>query len=556
MTKRVYVWIRTILFLAILPAGLLRVSPAIAGFLPPFHPVWWTHTVATGAVLCGAYVALRAYLILSFIGKRWPFDSPQFLVDKYIYRFVRHPMYWGYTVFWLGIGLLRGDFGFMAGMAAVGAGLMFFALAVEEPELKRRFGRSYTDYRRFVPVLLPTWRALAIDVVDFNWFLLLTMTLARKLFPFLWNVRSEGVEHIPLEGGCVVVCNHVNYVDPFLVGLSFTRPVRFMTTDESFRKPLTRLLFTLWRAFPKRRWARDIVALRNMRKWLDEGQAVGLFPEGARNWDGGAAVVSDEVFRFLKNCNAPILCATQIGGHEAFPRWAKLPSFTQLTVRFFEPLDPRQFDSVAGLRRAIESRIFAFMNEPPTERKILRSHSGITAVAWGCTKCGSIQTLKETKAGLVCQKCGAAWKVTPRLELVDCESGEILLEREYHARLREQLRNGRMEGGNAAVSPAEAFRIEPSGRLTPLGRGLLTLKEDTLTFAGQGVDIQIVLNEVRFAYLTLANHLAISDKSASVQFSIKGGDSPVRWDDYVAEARGQHRAHWSETEDVSERVGQ
>lgn len=555
MTKRVYVWARALLFLVLLPAGLFRVSPVIARLLPSFRPVWWTHMVATSAVLCGAYVALRAHLILAFFGKRWPFGSPQYLVDQYIYRFVRHPMYWGYSVFWLGIGLLRGDFGFMAGMAATAAGLMLFALLVEEPELKRRFGRRYTEYRRFVPVLMPTWRALAIDVADFNWFLLLTMTLARKLFPFLWNVRSEGTEHIPPEGGCVVLCNHVNYVDPFLVGLSFTRPVRFMTTDESFRRPLTRLIFTLWRAFPKRRWARDIVALRNMRKWLDEGQAVGLFPEGARNWDGGAAVVSDEVFRFLKNCKAPILCATQIGGHEAFPRWAKLPSFTQLTVRFFEPLDPGQFDSVAALRKAIESRIFAFMNEPPTERRILRSHSGITAVAWGCTKCGSVRTLRETKTGLVCQKCGAAWKVTPRLELVDCESGEVLLEREYHARLREQLRMGRIEGGLTAVTPSEAYRIEHTGRLTPLGPGLLKLDDTILTFAGQGFDAQIDLREVRFEYLNLANHLVVSDRSDSLQFCIKGGDSPVRWEDYVAEARGQHKAHWSETEDLSESAG-
>lgn len=543
MTKRFFVWAKGLIFLALGPWLLLRLSARLDFLLPRFSPSWLASAAGLALEVLGAYVAVRAYLILSFVGKDWPFLPTRLLVDRYIYRFVRHPLYWGYIVFWLGFGLRRGQTGFIAGTALFGAVLFLHVLLVEDPALRKRFGARFETYRRQVPLISPTWKELAFEWVEFNWFLLITMTAARKLFPFIWNVRAEGVEHVPLDGGCMVVGNHSNLVDPFLVGMYSTRPIRFMATDETFRKPIPRILFRLWGAFPKRRWDRDISALRNVRRWLAEGRFVGIFPEGQRNWDGAGVGVGDEVYRFLHHCHAPILCTSLAGAHAGYPRWSKWPAFTTITIRYFPLLDPDQFATAGDLRRAIEERIFSGMQETPPRRTLLRTPRGITTVAWGCIQCGGVRTLRETGNSVVCESCGAAWDVDDRLNFVARHSGEVLRESEYHAQLRLRLAQGKMQGGLVTSCTVAAFR-RSGPDLAKLGIGRLLVDRDGVSFEGDGIAIRKPLSEIRSAYLSLANQLVVSDTLETLQFEIID-DSPLRLEEYLGTAAGNLAPQWN-----------
>ena len=296
----------------------------------------------------------------------------------------------------------------------------------------------------------------------------------------------------------------------------------------------------MWGAFPKRRWSRDISALRKLRKWVSEGQPVCIFPEGQRNWDGGPVAVGDEVYRFLYSCQAPIMCVSLLGAHEAFPRWAKLPSFTQLTVKFFPMIQPGEYNNAASLRKAIEARIFDFVNQPPSERRILNSHSGITVVTWGCLKCGGVRTMEETETGVKCKKCGASWRVNSKLELIDDQNGRVLLEREYHSLLKKRLAAGTLQGGYATSASAFAYRIESTDNLIKLSQGTLTIDENVIAFSGGEIEISMRVKDIKFAYLNLANHLVVNDGNGAYQFALTD-DSPVRWEDYVTAIRGLGR---------------
>mgnify|MGYP000045610998 CR=1 FL=1 len=44
----------------------------------------------------------------------------------------------------------------------------------------------------------------------------------------VYRVRSAGLERIPKEGGALLVCNHVSYVDPSILMASCERPIRFL----------------------------------------------------------------------------------------------------------------------------------------------------------------------------------------------------------------------------------------------------------------------------------------------------------------------------------------
>jgi len=112
-----------------------------------------------GAVLCGWCVAsfLRAR------GTPVPFNPPKELVVTGPYLWMRNPMVTGVFGVLFGLGFL------LHSPSIVLIWTPLYVLAhvielkrVEEPELERRFGASYTEYRRSVPMFIPRpWRRRA-----------------------------------------------------------------------------------------------------------------------------------------------------------------------------------------------------------------------------------------------------------------------------------------------------------------------------------------------------------------------------------------------------------
>lgn len=81
--------------------------------------------------------------------------AEQQLVARGLFTLVRHPIYLGTTVLWLGAGLGFLNWILLAVGAAVIAPTFYLLAAWEEELLEERFGQSYRDYRARVPMLLP-----------------------------------------------------------------------------------------------------------------------------------------------------------------------------------------------------------------------------------------------------------------------------------------------------------------------------------------------------------------------------------------------------------------
>ena len=95
-----------------------------------------------------------------------------------------------------------------------------------------------------------------------------------------WQVR--GRQRVPATGPLIVVANHLSLADPPLLGASLPRRVRFMAKEELFQSRLGGVWIRLFGAFPVRRFQADLKALRNAQRLLQDGQVLGMFPEGHR----------------------------------------------------------------------------------------------------------------------------------------------------------------------------------------------------------------------------------------------------------------------------------
>lgn len=108
---------------------------------------------------------------------------------------------------------------------------------------------------------------------------LISQTVCIMIVKFLYRARVGGREHLPAEGGALLVSNHVSYADVLILTAVSPRPVRFMSWEGFERIP------PLWFIM---RWCKTIPvspsrakeAIRRACERIEGGEMVLIFPEG------------------------------------------------------------------------------------------------------------------------------------------------------------------------------------------------------------------------------------------------------------------------------------
>jgi 1-acyl-sn-glycerol-3-phosphate acyltransferase len=107
--------------------------------------------------------------------------------------------------------------------------------------------------------------------------------ILRMAFVFLYRLQAVGVSNIPLDGPVILCSNHKSLQDPITLGVWVPRKVHYMAKAELFRIPLFGPLIRAVGAFPVKRGGVSKEAIRTAISLLQEGQVMGIFPEGTRN---------------------------------------------------------------------------------------------------------------------------------------------------------------------------------------------------------------------------------------------------------------------------------
>lgn len=134
------------------------------------------------------------------------------------------------------------------------------------------------------------------------------LALGRFLgFIYVREYIAEGSEHVPKDGGLIVVSNHLNNADPPFIALALGRPPIFMAKKEMLKLPIVGPLFRAWGTFPVRRGEADIAALRAATEVVNRGEMLFMFPEGTRSRDAKLAQGHPGTALIALRTGAPIL---------------------------------------------------------------------------------------------------------------------------------------------------------------------------------------------------------------------------------------------------------
>jgi 1-acyl-sn-glycerol-3-phosphate acyltransferase len=104
-----------------------------------------------------------------------------------------------------------------------------------------------------------------------------------------FDLSVSGRGNMPHEGPAVVAANHFSHLDPPLIASNLDRYARFLAVDDLYgSSKVFDLALDFFQAIPLDRDGYPVRAMRQAVDHLNDGNIVGLFPEGRRveSWGG------------------------------------------------------------------------------------------------------------------------------------------------------------------------------------------------------------------------------------------------------------------------------
>jgi len=135
--------------------------------------------------------------------------------------------------------------------------------------------------------------------------------LAWIIISVFYRIRPVGSQNIPDEGPAVIVCNHVSYMDPIILGGSIRRPMRFVMYYKIFDIPLLNVFFRTAKAIPIAAAHEDEQLMNDAFATIDaelaDGNLVCIFPEGGITGDGEVQQFRPGIEKIIERRAVPVI---------------------------------------------------------------------------------------------------------------------------------------------------------------------------------------------------------------------------------------------------------
>ncbi|MCP4808281.1 MAG: 1-acyl-sn-glycerol-3-phosphate acyltransferase [Proteobacteria bacterium] len=236
----------------------------------------------------------------------------------------------------------------------------------------------------------------------------------------LWSAAYRWVpgnaSRVPRDDeGLLLLTNHTSASDPFWAAFWIFRRVSFMTSSHLFHLPVLSWLLPLCGCFPKAKFVKDKASMRTLDDRYNAGDAVVLFPEGTRTFDGRTRPVLPGIGRLIKRIDARVVTARILNGHLFQPRWASYPRWIPVRVDYDELITFGENDTVEHINQVLSERIRIDPDvDAPRGSFGFRMAHGLPDYLWACPACftqDALQVARDDGNAVVCSSCSERWTV-------------------------------------------------------------------------------------------------------------------------------------------------
>lgn len=353
----------------------------------------------------------------------------------------------------------------------------------------------------------------------------------------LWfRLRVRGADALPKDGPLLVLSNHTGTLDAFWTGWAMQRPLHYMAATSVLRIPVLGKIAAALGAFAKKKYVRDTGSLKKMISLLRDGQAVVVYPEGMRTWDGRGLPLIPGMGSIIRKMKVPVVYTRLETTFLAQPRWATYPRFVPVRVTFDGPYTYGREWSAAAIDADIRERISVVPRLQDDQlARGFRLAWGLPGYLWACPVCAAEEALGVDSADgnrVACRRCKRSWRLD--LECVlhgdggapTMELAQAVQRVEDAVGMPPVIDAARLEGrGLLLEAQGGVLRrcLPESSDTEPVTDGMLRLTPDRLSVVGPDgierwgvnlVDIQAVSVEVaNLVYVRTGGELFSLDPS-------------------------------------------
>ncbi|MEG1613705.1 MAG: lysophospholipid acyltransferase family protein [Clostridia bacterium] len=228
---------------------------------------------------------------------------------------------------------------------------------------------------------------------------------------FRFKFKIDKSEIKKLKGAHLVLGNHTSSYDfAFFSGGMMPKPLNFVVAYNMFYHNAYSKLFRMYHAIPKHQFASDFHCIKEIKKNLDSGINVMLFPEGRITPDGTTGYIAPSIGKLVKWLGYPVIIGKTSGGYVSRPKWGKKRS-APVKIKMKQILSKEDIakSSIEEINNVIFDCLQYNDNVSLIESgKKIKGNAlaeGLEKLLYKCPNCGAEFYNKTSGNELWCSKC-------------------------------------------------------------------------------------------------------------------------------------------------------
>jgi len=240
---------------------------------------------------------------------------------------------------------------------------------------------------------------------------LFVLFLMKKYLFNRFDINVEKNDTLDLKPPYLLLSNHTNNWDPFLINILLDKPITYVTNIEFFRKKSTRYLLKFAGAIPIVKFMKGTSTIKKIIEAKKDKKIIGIFPEGRRNWDGETEEIIYSTAKLVKLLKIPVITTTLKGAHLSYPRWAKYGRWGKIDVSLEKILDRKRIANLSVDEIYDITNKKLYYNEYSYQKKEKNKYKGkklaedLELLLFTCPNCKDIGVMESKDDKLYCKNC-------------------------------------------------------------------------------------------------------------------------------------------------------
>lgn len=321
-----------------------------------------------------------------------------------------------------------------------------------------------------------------------NYLKVLTWLLS---FPIVW-MRGLKINKVNMKGlkpPYLLLCTHKSFID-FMVTTACVFPHRanYVVAIDGFigREKLLRNVGCIC----KRKFTNDVQLVMHLRKVIDNGDILVIYPEARYSLIGTNACLPASLGKLAKLLKVPVVTLSMHGNFLYSPVWNLRKRRVSLSADLTQIItqdEIRQLPNNEINKRINDAFVYdeyQWQKENGIRIRYKDRANGLHKVLYKCRNCGTEFKMCSSGDTLWCEHCGSRWMMTEFGELIEQDAKKHIHIPHWYEFLREEVKR-LIEAGSYFFSSDVVIDSLPNSKgYIRLGEGRLTHDMNGFTLEG------------------------------------------------------------------------